>query len=53
VATAVRLATEQGVFVWPGEYFGWPTHTRVSLSAPVAGLQQGLARIGEFVSREA
>lgn len=53
VATAVRLATEHGVFVWPGAYFGWPTHARVSLSAPVAGIQTGLARIGEFVSREA
>lgn len=53
VETAGRLATEHGVFVWPGEYFGWPTHARVSLSAPVAGLQKGLARIGEFVSGEA
>jgi aspartate aminotransferase len=53
VATARRLATEHGVFVWPGEYFGWPTHARVSLSAPVAAIQKGLARIGEFVNGEA
>jgi len=53
VATAVRLATEHGVFVWPGEYFGWPTHARVSLSAPAADIQKGLTRIGEFVNREA
>lgn len=52
VSTAVRLAREAGVFVWPGEYFGASTHARISLSAPAAGIESGLARIAEFLCRQ-
>lgn len=52
VRTAVELARHAGVFVWPGEYFGASSHARISLSAPAAAIEAGLARIAGFIGSE-
>ncbi|GAA2340063.1 pyridoxal phosphate-dependent aminotransferase [Dactylosporangium salmoneum] len=44
-AHAARLCRDAGVFVWPGEYFGSPSHARVSLAVPRATLAAGLRRL--------
>ncbi len=51
--TAVRLATDAGVFLWPGEYFGADSHARMSLSLPIATIEAGLTRIARFIGSEA
>jgi aspartate/methionine/tyrosine aminotransferase len=53
VETAVRLCLEAGVFVWPGQYFGSPSHVRVSLSASRASIETGLRRIADSLDFEA
>lgn len=50
VRTAARLARDAGVFTWPGEYFGSPTHMRITLANPAGALETGLRRIGEYLT---
>jgi capreomycidine synthase len=44
-----RLATERGVFLLPGDSFGYPEHVRLGFGGPTAELDLGLARLGEML----
>jgi len=48
---AGRLLEEARIAVVPGIAFGWDSHIRMSFADSRENLLQGLARLGEFVSR--
>jgi aspartate/methionine/tyrosine aminotransferase len=45
LALCDHLATQHGVDVVPGEFFGKPGHVRIGCGVPAAKLKEGLARI--------
>lgn len=44
-----RLADEQGVFLLPGQCFGFPEYLRLGFGGPTAVLKEGLARLSTFL----
>jgi aspartate/methionine/tyrosine aminotransferase len=48
----VRLCVDAGVFAWPGQYFGSPSHVRVSLAASRVAIETGLCRIARSLAAD-